>query len=87
MRQKRIHNTIKEEKEMAVNVKEIIDQVVDKAKSDPDFMKKLQSDPEKTIESVIGIDIPDGAVDQVLTAVKGKIALDKFSGVMDILKK
>lgn len=72
---------------MAVDVKEVIDQVVSKAKNDPEFMKKLQSDPEKTIESVIGIDIPDGAVDQVLTAVKGKITLDKLSGVMDMLKK
>lgn len=72
---------------MAVDVKAIVDQIVTKAKSDPEFMKKLQNDPEKTIESVIGVDIPDGAVDQVLSAVKGKIALDKISGVMDLLKK
>lgn len=72
---------------MEMNVKEIVNNVVDKAKNDPDFMKKLQNDPEKTIESVIGVDIPDGVADQVLTAVKGKISVDKISGFMDKFKK
>lgn len=72
---------------MANDIKAMIDQVVSKAKSDPDFMKKLQSDPEKTIESVVGVDIPDGAVDEILAAVKSKVTLDKLSGVMDLFKK
>lgn len=72
---------------MAVDVKEMVESVVNKAKNDPDFMKKLQKDPEKAIEEVIGIDIPDGVADQVLSAVKGKIAVDKLSGVLDAFKK
>ena len=72
---------------MANDIKAMIDQVVSKAKNDPDFMKKLQSDPEKTIESVVGVDIPDGAVDEILAAVKSKVTLDKLSGVMDLFKK
>lgn len=72
---------------MAVDVKELIDKVVNKAKSDPDFMKNLQKDPEKAIESVTGVDIPDGVADQVLTAVKGKMSLDKISGVASLFKK
>lgn len=71
---------------MAVEVKDMIEKVVDKAKKDPDFMKKLQADPEKAIEEVIGIDIPDGVADQVLSAVKGKATLDKLSGVMNMFK-
>lgn len=72
---------------MALNVKDTIDQVVDKAKKDPDFMKKFQNDPEKALESLTGIDIPDGAIDQVVTAVKSKLTLDKAAGVMNLLKK
>lgn len=72
---------------MAVDVKEMIDKVVKKAQSDPEFMDKLKKDPEKAIESVIGIDIPDGMVDQVKTAVKGQLTMDKISGVMNMLKK
>lgn len=72
---------------MAFDVKETIDQVVDKAKNDPKFMEKLQKDPEKTIEGVIGVDIPDGAVDKILAGIKGKIALDKLGGLGKLLNK
>lgn len=72
---------------MAVDVKEMVDSVVKKAQSDPDFMNKLKENPEKAIESIAGVDIPDGMVDQVVTAVKGKVALDKLSGVMNVFKK
>ena len=72
---------------MAFDVKKTVDEVVTKAKNDPKFMEKLQKDPEKTIEGLIGVDIPDGAVDKVLAGVKGKITLDKVSGIMDMIKK
>ncbi|MBQ9333847.1 MAG: hypothetical protein IJS12_05885 [Lachnospiraceae bacterium] len=69
------------------DVKEMIDKVVDKAKSDPKFMDELKKDPEKAIESVIGMDIPDGMVDKVMAAVKSKDTLDKVGGVLNMLKK
>ena len=72
---------------MDVDVKAMIDKVVDKAKSDPKFMEELKKDPEKTIESVIGVDIPDGVADKVLAAVKSADTLDKVSGVLDMFKK
>lgn len=65
------------------DVKAIVNKIVDKAKSDPDFMKKLNDDPEKAIESVAGIDIPDGMLDKVVAAVKTKEFSDKAG---DILK-
>lgn len=72
---------------MAVDVKKIVEDIVTKAKNDPDLMNKLKKDPEKTIESLTGIDIPDGYVDQVVKAVKGKISIDKVSDIMGMLKK
>ena len=66
---------------MAFDLKATIDQVVDKAKNDPKFMEKLQKEPEKTIEGIIGVDIPDGAIDKVLAGIKGKIAIDKLSSL------
>jgi len=79
--------TIERSNTMAVDVKEMVETVVNKAKNDPDFMKKLQKDPEKAIEEVIGVGIPDGVADQVLAAVKSKGALDKLSGVMGMFNK
>ncbi len=69
------------------DVKELIDKVVDKAKNDPKFMDELKKDPEKAVESVIGMDIPDGMADKVLSAVKSKDTLDKVGGVLNMLKK
>lgn len=71
---------------MAFDVKEMIDKVVDKAKNDPKFMDELKKDPEKAIEGLLGVDIPDGAVDKVVAGIKGKIALDKLGGIADLLK-
>ncbi|MCQ2499161.1 MAG: hypothetical protein MJ133_09265 [Lachnospiraceae bacterium] len=66
---------------MAFDVKAKIDEIVTKAKNDPNFMDNLTKDPEKAIESVIGVDIPDGAIDSIITGVKAKISMDKISGI------
>ncbi|MCQ2081525.1 MAG: hypothetical protein MJZ11_07690 [Lachnospiraceae bacterium] len=71
---------------MAFDIKKTVDEIVNKAKSDPEFMDKLQKDPEKTIESLTGFDIPDGMADQVLTAVKAKVGAGKLSGILDMFK-
>lgn len=72
---------------MDLDVKAIVEKVVDKAKNDPKFMDSLKKDPEKALESVTGIDIPDGAVDQVVAGVKAKVSLDKVAGIANLLKK
>ena len=68
-------------------IKEKIEKIVEKIKKDPDFKEDFMKDPEKAIEKVTGIDIPDGMVDKVVDGVKAKIAGDKLSGAMDSIKK
>lgn len=67
--------------------KEMIDKVVAKAKSNPMFLLELKKDPEKAIESVVGVDIPDGMInkdmiDKVLSALKK----DGIDGAVDAVK-
>lgn len=69
------------------NIKEKIEEIVEKIKKDPDFKEDFMKDPEKALEKVTGIDIPDGMVDKVVDGVKAKIAGDKLSGAMDSIKK
>lgn len=69
-----------------MDVKAKIDEIVKKVQSDPKLMDSFKKDPVKTIESVIGVDLPDDVVKQVVAGVKGKITLDKAAGVMDMLK-
>ena len=49
-------------------------------------MEEFKKDPVKAVESVVGVDLPDDAVNKVVAGVKGKVTLDKAAGVMDALK-
>lgn len=70
-------------------VKEMIDKVIKKVKDDPDFAKKFQKDPVKALEGVVGVDLPDDKINEIVTAVKAKIKLDdskivgKLKGLFD----
>jgi len=58
------------------NIKEKINEIVDKIKKDPEFAKKFKDEPIKALESVIGIDLPDDKINEIITAIKAKINLD-----------
>ena len=57
-------------------IKEIIENIVNKIKGDPASLKSFKDDPEKTVEGLAGVDIPDGAMDKVVAGVKAKLAAD-----------
>jgi hypothetical protein len=67
-------------------IKEKVAEIVGKLKADPKLLDSFQKDPEKTIESNLGVDIPDGAVQKVVEGVKAKLAGDKLSGVAGTVK-
>ncbi len=68
-----------------MDIKAKIDEVVDKVKADPNFAEKFKSEPIKAVEDVLGVDLPDDMVKQVIDGVKAKINLggiaDKIGGL------
>lgn len=58
------------------NIKEKIDEIVNKVKNDKDFASKFQKDPVKAVESVLGVDLPDDQINNVVDAVKTKVNVD-----------
>ena len=70
-----------------MDIKAKINEIVEKIKKDPNLMEDFKKDPEKAIEKLLGVDIPDGVADQVVNGVKAKLTGDKLSGAMDSLKK
>lgn len=70
-----------------MDIKEKIESVVEKIKKDPSLAKKFKEDPVKTIESLIGIDLPDDQIKKVVDGVKAKLAVDQAGGLTDKLKK
>lgn len=65
-----------------MNIKEKIEELVEKIKSDKDLMKKFQSDPVKTIEDLVGMDLPNDQIEAMVEAIKAKISLDKLGGAL-----
>ena len=52
-----------------MDITKIVTDIINKAKADPALLANLTSDPEKTIENLTGIDIPDGQLDAVVNGV------------------
>ncbi len=65
---------------MAFDIKKIVEDIVSKIKNDKDIGAKFQKDPTKTVEGLIGVDLPDDQVNGVVEAVKSKINLDGVVG-------
>ena len=46
----------------------------------------IEKDSDKTVEDLIGVDLPDDMVEKVVEGVKGKLSADKLSGVAKSIK-
>lgn len=65
-----------------MDIKEQIEGAVNKITSDKDLQDNFKKDPEKTVEGVLGVDIPDGVVDKVVAGVKAKMGAGKIGGLL-----
>ncbi len=68
-----------------MDIKEKIEEIVEKIKSDKEIAGKFKADPIKTVEELIGIDLPDDQIEKLVDAVKAKIDLDKLGSIGDKL--
>ena len=72
---------------MAMDIKAQIEALVKKITSDPDLMKQFKTEPTKAVEKVLGVDLPDDAVEKIIAGVKAKIAADGAQNLLGGLKK
>ena len=63
-------------------IKDKIEDIVEKIKKDPKLLQKFKDEPIKTVEGLIGIDLPDDQIKQVAELVKAKIDLDKVGDLL-----
>lgn len=70
-------------------IKEKIEAVVSKLKSDDNLMAQFKSDPVKALEKLLGVDLPDDVINKVIDGVKAKLAAgdiaDKVGDVKDAI--
>lgn len=65
-----------------MEIKEKIEELVEKIKSDKDIMAKFQKDPVATVEKLIGIDLPNDQIEKLADAVKAKMDMDKLGDAL-----
>ncbi len=61
-------------------LKEKIDPIVEKIKTDKEIAAKFQKDPISTVEELLGIDLPNDQLEALVEAVKTKVNLDNLAG-------
>ena len=70
-----------------MDIKEKINEVVEKITKDKTLQEKFQKEPIKAVESILGVDLPDDVIMKNVEGVKGKISVDKISDALGFLKK
>ena len=71
---------------LKAELKNKLDEIVEKIKNDKNIAAKFQKDPIGTVEGLIGIDLPNDQIEALVDAVKVKINLDKMGDALGGLK-
>ena len=65
-----------------MDIKAKIEQIVKKLLSDKKLMEKFERNPASVIEELVGVDLPDQQVNQLVEGIKAKIKLDQVGDVL-----
>ncbi len=72
-----------------MEIKEKIEELVEKLQGDKNLAARFQKDPVSAVEDLLDVDLPDGQVEKIVEGVKAKLKLDdigdKLGGLGDKL--
>lgn len=72
---------------MDVNeIKAKIEEIVAKLQKDSGLLDKFKKDPVKTVEGLIGVDLPDDVIKKIVDGVKAKIDLKQVGSFLSKIK-
>ena len=64
-------------------IKDKIEEITAKIKADDDLLDNFKKEPVKTLEKLLGVDLPDEIIEKIVDGVKAKITLDKASDLLE----
>lgn len=70
-----------------MDIKAKIDEIVSRLKEDKDLAESFKEEPVKTVEKLLGVDLPDDVLKKVVDGVKAKATLDKLGSAGDLKDK
>ncbi len=73
-----------------MDIKEKIEEIVEKVKSNKDIAERFKKEPVKVVEELVGVDLPDDVIQKIIDGVKAKISVDdiksKLGGIGKLFK-
>ena len=69
-----------------MDMKEYVNKIVEEVSNNPNIKEQFEKEPVKVIEKVIGIDLPDDVVLNIIDGVKAKLSIDSVADVANALK-
>ena len=73
--------------DMNFDVKGKIEELVEKIQKDPVKLKSFQADPIKTVEGLLGVNLPDEKLQPLVAGIKAKLAAGDSGDMRGGLKK
>ena len=70
-----------------MEIKEKIEELWEKITADDGILEQFKEDPVKTVEELLGIDLPDEKIKEIAAAIKAKINMEKIDDALDSLKE
>ena len=69
-----------------MDIKEKIEELVEKISSDKTLQAQFKSDPISAVEKLLGVDLPNDVIEKIVDGVKAKLTVDKLSDAAGALK-
>lgn len=67
-------------------IADAVERVVKMLKEDDSLLKRFKTEPVKVLEEIIGKDLPDEKIEEVIDLIKAKLAADKLGDTVDDIK-
>ena len=65
-----------------MDIKKKIEELVEKIQSDKELQKQFQKEPVAALEKLLGVDLPDDQVQQLIDGIKLKLTADSIGGAL-----
>ena len=73
------------------DIKKKINEIVKKISKDETIASSFKKDPVKTVENLLGVDLPDETINKIIDGVKDKLTAEAAKSIIgkvgDMLKK
>ena len=65
-----------------MNIKEKIEELVEKIQNDEALQAKFKTDPIGAVEQLLGVDLPNDQIEAIVDGIKAKLAIDDIGDAL-----